>query len=70
MNPSTTEQRVSRSPNGVSAKPIQLALTPDERDSIERIAKQELRSLSATSRLLIHLGLQVYRNQADQKLAG
>lgn len=52
---------LTRSPNGCSAKPVRLALTPDERAEIERLAAHECRSLAAMSRLLVLKGLQHIR---------
>lgn len=59
--PRTAPPRVSRSPNGCNAKPIWVALQPEERREIEAIADREARSVSATTRLMVLRGLEEYR---------
>lgn len=57
MSAERNPHRVSRSPNGCSAKPISVALTPPERAEVERLASTQGRSLAAMSRLLVLQGL-------------
>lgn len=58
MNTKCGAHPVSRSPTGCNAKPIYLALTPAERAQVERMARAEQRTLSATARLLVLRGIE------------
>ncbi|OHV11180.1 hypothetical protein [Kushneria phosphatilytica] len=57
----TTPGRVSNSPRGCNAPVIGLALKPDEREEVKAIAGLEMRSLSATARVLLLKGMAAYR---------
>ncbi|RCV89703.1 hypothetical protein [Billgrantia montanilacus] len=57
-NPGTT---YSRSPNGCS-KQVMTQITPQERKQLEAIAQTEMRSLSATLRMLMLRGIQGYED--------
>lgn len=50
----------TRSPSGTSS-PVLVYLTPQERLELERVARLEMRSLSATARMLLHRGRCQYR---------
>lgn len=51
----------SRSPNGCS-KQVMTQITPDERSQLKAIAELEMRSLSATLRMLMLRGMQGYHD--------
>ncbi len=60
----TTAEPTSRSPSPRGCnKPLMTHLTPPERKQLEEIASQEMRSLSATARLLIVQGMQQYQDE-------
>ncbi|WP_431026161.1 hypothetical protein [Halomonas sp. H5] len=60
MSPEDTMRRAaSRSPNGCS-KQVMTQITPDERLKLEEIAELEMRSLSATVRMLMLRGIAQY----------
>lgn len=63
MSAFRTSPRVSRSPNGCDGKPILVAVSRQERAEFEGIAGKEVRSLSATLRLLALKGLEAYRKE-------
>jgi hypothetical protein len=63
---STTVEPISRSPSPKGCnKPLMTHLTQQERRQLERIASQEMRSLSATARLLIVQGMQQHQAATD-----
>lgn len=51
----------SRSPNGCSRQ-VMTQITPVERDQLKAIAELEMRSLSATLRMLMLRGMQGYHD--------
>lgn len=62
----TTPNPATRSPSGTSS-PVLVYLTPAERLELERVAQLEMRSLSATARMLLNRGKCQY--QADTAAA-
>lgn len=56
---------VSRAPKGCN-RPVMTHLTETERQRLEGIAELEMRSLSATSRLLLLKGLEQYEAETEQ----
>lgn len=62
MSPDDTMRSVpARSPVGCN-KPVMTQLTEAEREKVEHIAQLEMRSLSATARMLILRGIQQYED--------
>ncbi|MCE8028788.1 hypothetical protein HOP54_08810 [Halomonas daqingensis] len=62
MSPVETMRSVpARAPNGCNT-PVMTQLTKAEREKIEAIAQLEVRSLSATARMLILRGIQQYED--------
>ncbi len=51
----------SRNPNGC-CKQVMTQITPEEREKLEAIAETEMRSLSATLRMLMLRGIQGYED--------
>ncbi|ABE58718.1 hypothetical protein C8E00_103485 [Chromohalobacter marismortui] len=56
---------VSRAPKGCN-RPVMTHLTETERQRLESIAELEMRSLSATSRLLMIKGIEQYDAETEQ----
>ncbi|WP_110675934.1 hypothetical protein [Salinicola sp. RZ23] len=54
-----TQARRRQSPHGCSC-PIMAIVTPEERARVEKLAEQEMRSLSGTLRMLMLRGLENY----------
>ncbi|REC94900.1 hypothetical protein [Kushneria indalinina] len=65
MSESKAPARLKRVPNGCNAKPIWLQLKKDERDSLEVIAGEEMRSLSAQARMFCLKGMEAYRAESE-----
>ncbi len=62
MSPVETMRTVpARAPNGCN-KPVMTQLTEAEREKVEHIAQTEMRSLSATARMLMLRGIQQYED--------
>lgn len=57
----------SRSPNGCNQQ-VMTQITPEEREKLKAIAELEMRSVSATLRMLMLRGIEQY--EADTEQAG
>ena len=65
MSESKTPTRVKRVPNGCNARPVWLQLKKSERDDLEAIAGEEMRSLSAQARMFCLKGMEAYRAESE-----
>ena len=65
MPASKTTQRKTRAPSG-SKCPTMLMLNEQEREQLNQIAASEVRSVSATGRLMLLRGMKEYVNQTSK----
>lgn len=61
MENTAKRQHVSRAPNGIDPRRINMPLTPDEKAELKDIAQQDSRSDGAMARRIYLLGLAVYK---------
>ncbi|SFU79754.1 hypothetical protein [Halomonas korlensis] len=54
---------VSRAPRGCN-RPVMAHLTESERNELEGLAQREMRSLSATARMLLLRGIEQYQTES------
>ncbi|MDC6179533.1 hypothetical protein PP727_20880 [Ralstonia solanacearum] len=58
----TPKVPLSRAPRGVlSEKPVCMRLLPEERQTLERMAREEKRSISSLARLVLLAGIPHYK---------
>lgn len=58
----TPKVPLSRAPRGVlSDKPVCMRLLPEERQTLERLARKEKRSISSLARLVLLAGIPQYQ---------
>ncbi|SDG21999.1 hypothetical protein SAMN05216571_106147 [Onishia taeanensis] len=56
---------ISRAPRGCS-RPVMTHLSEEERARLESLAQQEMRSLSATTRMLLLRGIEQYDAETEE----